>query len=57
MTLCDAGPLVALLDSGQPAMHKQCVNALPLVTLPLVTTWPCFAEAMYLLGGNLGYPG
>jgi predicted nucleic acid-binding protein len=57
MTLCDAGPLVALLDSGQSERHKQCLNALRLVTMPLVTTWPCFAEAMYLLGRNLGYPG
>ena len=57
MTLCDAGPLVALLDNGQPEPHKQCLNALPRVTMPLVTTWPCFAEAMYLLGRNLGYPG
>jgi predicted nucleic acid-binding protein len=57
MILCDAGPLVALLDAGQPEMHKQCSNALHLVTLPLTTTWPCFAEAMYLLGRNLGYRG
>ena len=46
MILCDAGPLVASLDSGQTERHEQCLNALRLVTLPLVTTWPCFAEAM-----------
>lgn len=49
MTLCDAGPLVALVGAND-AQHQRCVAAL--ATLPrggLVTTWPCFAEAMYLL--------
>ena len=50
MTLCDAGPLDVLLDSSQPEMHKQCLNALRLATLPLITTLACFAEAMYLFG-------
>jgi predicted nucleic acid-binding protein len=49
MTLCDAGPLVALANNADKH-HARCVAALE--TLPrggLVTTWPCFAEAMYLL--------
>lgn len=55
MTLCDTGPLIALLDRKQ-ARHADCRRALPSLSVPLVTTWPCFAEAMYLLGRNLGYP-
>jgi len=47
--LTDAGPLVALLDAGEPD-HVRCVSVLDEITLPLVTTWPAFTEAMYLLG-------
>lgn len=56
MTLCDTGPLVALIDRDDPH-HPQCVAALG--TLPpnaLVTSWPCFTEAMYLLGRAGGLP-
>lgn len=50
MTLCDTGPLVALIDAGDPH-HARCVSALAgLPATALVTTWPCFTEAMYLLG-------
>lgn len=49
MTLTDAGPLIAIIDADEPD-HASCVEALDLVTLPLVTTWPAFTEAMYLLG-------
>lgn len=48
MTLCDAGPLVALIDADEAA-HARCVAAADEVDLPLVTTWPAFTEAMYLL--------
>ena len=54
MILTDAGPLIALLDRGDPD-HASCVRALDLVSLPLVTTWPAFTEAMYLLGASTGY--
>ena len=50
MTLCDTGPLVALIDRDDPH-HPRCVAALD--ELPpdaLVTSWPCLTEAMYLLG-------
>jgi uncharacterized protein len=46
--LVDAGPLVALLDRADPA-HRVCVGALKTLRGPLVTVWPAFTEAMYLL--------
>src|SRR4051794_5544319 len=55
-TLTDAGPLVALIDKSE-AKHGACVAALAHVSMPLVTTWPCVTEAMYLLGRNAGWTG
>jgi uncharacterized protein len=54
VTLTDAGPLVALIDRGEED-HETCARALATLTLPLVTTWPAFTEAMYLLGGAGGW--
>jgi predicted nucleic acid-binding protein len=57
VTLCDSGPLVALIDRTD-AHHAQCVATL--ATLPgggLLTTWACLTEAMYLLYGGLGWRG
>jgi predicted nucleic acid-binding protein len=54
VTLTDAGPLIAIIDADEPD-HDRCLQALNEATLPLVTTWPAFTEAMYLLaraGGN-----
>jgi len=54
VTLTDAGPLIAIIDADEPD-HERCLQALDETTLPLVTTWPAFTEAMYLLaraGGN-----
>ncbi len=56
MTLSDAGPLVALIDADE-ADHETCVLTLRTLTLPLVTTWPAFTEAMYLLGRAGGAAG
>jgi predicted nucleic acid-binding protein len=54
--LVDAGPLVALIDRGEPD-HERCVGALSSLTAPMVTTWPAFTEAMYLVGGAGGWKG
>ncbi|WP_343599520.1 PIN domain-containing protein [Mycobacterium sp.] len=56
MTLIDAGPLIAMIDADE-ADHETCVLALRTLTLPLVTTWPAFTEAMYLLGRAGGAAG
>ncbi len=56
MTLTDAGPLVALIDADEPD-HQLCRTVLAGLTLPMVTTWAAFTEAMYLLcraGGPAG---
>ena len=56
MTLTDAGPLVALIDADEPD-HQLCRAVLGQLSLPMVTTWPAFTEAMYLLsraGGSAG---
>ena len=47
--LVDAGPLVALIDRADPS-HDACVATLKTLRDPLVTVWPAFTEAMYLLG-------
>jgi len=56
LTLTDAGPLIALIDSGEPD-HEICRRTLEQLELPLLTTWPAFTEAIYLLGQAAGWPG
>jgi predicted nucleic acid-binding protein len=56
VTLTDAGPLIAIIDADEPD-HGACLEALKELALPLLTTWPAFTEAMYLLaraGGSQG---
>jgi predicted nucleic acid-binding protein len=50
MTLTDTGPLVALLDKDDARHPDSVAAAQRLPAGPLLTTWPCFTEAMYLLG-------
>ncbi len=50
----DAGPLVAILDRGEPH-HQTCVACLADLSGPMLTIWPAFTEAMYLLGEAGGW--
>ena len=55
MILTDTGPLIALLDK-RDNYHKNCVRLLKtLPAEPMLTTWPCFTEAMHILGSVGGY--
>lgn len=56
MTLADAGPLIALIDAGEPD-HERCRETLEKLELPLLTTWPALTEAIYLLRQAAGWPG
>ena len=56
MTPTDAGPLIALIDAGEPD-HDRCRATLEQLELPLLTTWPAFTEAIYLLGQAAGWLG
>lgn len=57
LTLTDTGPLVALIDEDDPYFAKAGAALALLPKRPLVTTSPCFTEAMYLLHRTGGYPG
>jgi predicted nucleic acid-binding protein len=54
MILTDAGPLVAIGDRKE-AYHVACVECLSQLAGPMLTTWPAFTEAMYLLGEAGGW--
>jgi uncharacterized protein len=56
VTLTDAGPLIALIDKAD-GDHARCVAALDDLDAPLVSTWPVFTEACYLLGDRVGWQG
>ena len=49
MILVDAGPLVALINAAD-RHHERCTSELRTLDEPLVTVWPAYTEAMYLLG-------
>ena len=49
MILVDAGPLVALIHADDQH-HQRCKDALATLREPMLTVWPAFTEAMYLLG-------
>ncbi|HEY2157341.1 MAG TPA: PIN domain-containing protein [Isosphaeraceae bacterium] len=56
MNLCDTGPLVAIGNRNDPD-HAGCLAAAATLPKgPLLTTWPCFTEAMYLVSRMGGYP-
>jgi uncharacterized protein len=52
--LCDASPLIALINQSD-TNHTRCISALAGLPAPLVNTWSCFTEAMYLLGRYGGW--
>jgi len=54
VTLCDASALIALLYA-KDRDHARCLAILPYITEPLVTTWPCLAETMHILGRYGGW--
>lgn len=54
MTLCDTGPLVAVINRLDKD-HARCLATLATLRGPLVTTWACIAEAMHLLGRKGGH--
>jgi len=54
MILTDAGPLVALIGRGEPE-HVRYRQALTQLQGLLLTTWPAFTAAMYLLGEAAGW--
>jgi len=56
MILTDAGPLVALVDRRDTA-YARCVAAARGLAGPMLSTWPAFTEAMYLLGARGGWHG
>ena len=56
MTLCDASPLFALIDSRQVEANARCKAVLPTLSKPLITTWSAFTEAMYLVHRSGGWP-
>lgn len=47
---------MAALDPGDNN-HRLCFNVLKSFPAPLLTTWPCMTEAMYLIGERAGYRG
>lgn len=53
--LCDTGPLVAIIDRSDKN-HSRCVSVLTTLRSALLTTLPCFTEAMYLLARYGGLP-
>ncbi len=47
MILCDAGVLLCLIDRTQPQHNAYQITVTGLAK-PLITTWSCLTEAMYL---------
>ena len=47
MILCDTGVLLCLCDRSQPK-HEACKEAVRKSKQPLLTTWSCLTETMYL---------
>lgn len=53
--ITDAGSLIALVDK-RDAHHRVCADFFMSLREPMITTWPCMAEAAYLLRSVGGWP-
>jgi predicted nucleic acid-binding protein len=53
MIVCDTGILVALIRADDDD-HERVVELMKTVRAPLITTWPCMTETMYLVGSYTG---
>lgn len=49
MILVDAGPMIALVNAGDPD-HRLCLETLQGLQPPLLTSWTAFGEAMHVVG-------
>jgi uncharacterized protein len=57
LILTDTGPIVALLDASDPN-HARCLAAAKKLPIgPLITTLPCFTEAMHFVEREGGFAG
>lgn len=54
MILCDTGVLLCLIDKDQP-QHDAYVKAVAESRKPMLTTWACVTETMYLALGVGGW--
>jgi uncharacterized protein len=52
--LCDTGVLLCLVDRSQP-QHQDYKQAMIRLRKPLITTWACLTEVMYLALGRGGW--
>mgnify|MGYP000987485661 CR=1 FL=1 len=55
--LIDASPLIALIDKAQKDTHAKCVEYARTVRGDLITTLPCFSEALHILDRMYGWQG
>ena len=55
MILTDTGPLVGIIDPADSHHIRSREVVESLTGEVLLTTWPCFTEAMYFLGESGGY--
>lgn len=54
MILCDTGVLLCLVDRFQP-QHQDYKQVVMRLRKPLITTWACLTEVMYLALGRGGW--
>jgi uncharacterized protein len=56
VTLCDTGPLLALVDASLGDEHTRCAQAADHLAVPFIVTWPVITEALYFAGKSGGWP-